>query len=79
MQLVAEHGMQILGIVVKRAILKKITLYPIEKPTSHPVICFRNKCSSLVFYPETITGHVLKPVCSSVMSNVAELVIVAPK
>ena len=78
-QLVTEHGIQILGIVVKRVILKIIhTLYPIEKPTSHPVICFHNKCSSFVFYPETITGHVLKSVCSSIMSNFAELVTAVP-
>lgn len=80
MQLVIECGIQILGIAVKRAILKKIhTLFPIEKPTSHPVICFHNKCSSFIFYPEKITGHVLKSVCSSIMLNATELVTSVPK
>jgi hypothetical protein len=45
----------------KEGNIKKIhTIYPIEKPTSHPVICFHKKCSSFIFDLETITAHHLE-------------------
>jgi len=79
-QLVIERGIQILGIVVKKVILKKFIPYIQLRNLQHIQLSVSITSAEVLFLiQKQLLDTFLKSVCSSIVSNATELVTATPK